>query len=73
MIVESAQQDRTFRGGLAFVAGGTSEGYGSGSDLGTAFNVEQSIFGSSVAGFQWQPGLRNRHSRWRFAAFLQAR
>jgi hypothetical protein len=56
VIVESAQQEKTLRGGLAFVAGGTSEGYGSGSDLGTAFNVEQSIFGSSVLGFNGSLG-----------------
>jgi hypothetical protein len=55
VIVESSQ-DRPFRGALAFVAGGASQGYGSGSDLGTAFNLEQSIFGSSVLGFNGSLG-----------------
>jgi len=56
VIVEAAQQDRALRGGLAFVAGGTSEGYGSASDLGTAFNLEHSIFGSSTLGFNGSLG-----------------
>lgn len=56
VMVESAQQEKTLRGALAFVAGGTNEGYGSSSDLGTAFNVEQSIFGSSVLGFNGSLG-----------------
>lgn len=56
VIIESAQQDKSLRGGLAFVAGGTSEGYGSASDLGTAFNIEQSIFGSSTLGFNGSLG-----------------
>ena len=42
---------KSFSGGLAFVAGGTSAGYGSGSDLGTAFNLEHSIFSGSTLGF----------------------
>jgi hypothetical protein len=56
VIIESAQSEKTFRGALAFVAGGTNEGYGSASDLGTAFNLEQSIFGSSVLGFNGSLG-----------------
>ncbi len=51
VVVESAQQEKSFSGGLAFVAGGTSAGYASGSDLGTAFNVEHSIFSGSTVGF----------------------
>ena len=51
VVVESSQQEKSFSGGLAFVAGGTSEGYGSGSDLGTAFNLERSIFSGSSIGF----------------------
>jgi len=50
VMVESAQQERSFSGGLAFVAGGTSAGYGSGSDLGTAFNLERSVFSGSTLG-----------------------
>src|SRR5208283_5623846 len=44
IVVESGSQDRSMKGTLAFMAGAASEGYGSASDLGTAFNVEQSIF-----------------------------
>ncbi len=51
VVVESAQQEKAFTGGLAFVAGGTNGGYGSGSDLGTAFNLERSIFSGSTVGF----------------------
>jgi Carboxypeptidase regulatory-like domain len=51
VIVESSQQERSFSGGLAFVAGGAGSGYASGSDLGTAFNLEHSIFSDSTLGF----------------------
>ena len=50
VVVESAQQDRSMKGTLAFMAGGSSEGYGSAADLGTAFNVEQSIFHTGTLG-----------------------
>jgi hypothetical protein len=50
-VVEANDQEKSFTGGLAFVAGGTSGGYGSASDLGTAFNVEHSIFSGSTLGF----------------------
>lgn len=51
VVVESAQSERAFTGGLAFVAGGSASGYASGSDLGTAFNLEHSIFSDSTLGF----------------------
>jgi hypothetical protein len=51
VVVESAQSEKSFSGGLAFVAGGTGAGYASGSDLGTAFNLEHSIFSDSKLGF----------------------
>jgi len=50
VIVESAGRDRFTKGTLAFMAGGSNEGYGSASDLGTAFNVEHSIFHTAVIG-----------------------
>jgi Carboxypeptidase regulatory-like domain len=50
VIVESAAQDRFTKGTLAFMAGGSNEGYGSAADLGTAFNVEHSIFRTAVVG-----------------------
>ncbi len=50
VVVESAQTERAFTGGLAFVAGGAGSGYASGSDMGTAFNLEHSIFSDSTLG-----------------------
>ncbi len=50
VVVESAQHDRSTKGTLAFMAGGSSEGYGSAADLGTAFNVEHSLFHTAVIG-----------------------
>ncbi len=44
IIVETQQEGQPLKGTLALMAGAASEGYGSASDLGTAFNVEQSIF-----------------------------
>ncbi len=51
VVVESGQSEKAFTGGLAFVAGGAGSGYASGSDLGTAFNLEHSIFSGSTLGF----------------------
>ena len=51
VVVESAKQGNSTKGTLAFMAGGASEGYGSPSDMGTAFNVEQSIFHTGTLGF----------------------
>ena len=48
VVVETGQQDRTLKGSLAFMAGGSNQGYGSSSDLGTSFTVEQSIFSTGV-------------------------
>ena len=48
VVVESAQNDRRLQGTLAFMAGGSSDGYGSSADMGTAFNVEQSIFSTGT-------------------------
>jgi hypothetical protein len=49
-VVVERQEPKALRGGLAFVAGGTNQGYGSASDLGTVFNVEHSFLGSSTLG-----------------------
>jgi len=51
IIVETQQEGQPLKGSLALMAGAASEGYGSASDLGTAFNVEQSIFHSGTLGF----------------------
>src|SRR5271167_1634520 len=50
IVVESAQRDRSTKGTLAFMAGGSNAGYGSTSDLGTAFSVEHSIFRTAIIG-----------------------
>jgi hypothetical protein len=50
VVIESSQQDHSTTGTMAFMAGGSNEGYGSTSDLGTAFNVEHSIFRTGVIG-----------------------
>jgi hypothetical protein len=44
VVVEASQQDHGLKGTLAFIAGGTNEGYGSNSDGGTSFAVEQTVF-----------------------------
>ena len=51
VIVESQQEGQPLSGTLALMAGAASEGYGSASDLGTAFKVEQSIFHTGTLGF----------------------
>lgn len=38
------KQNHEFTGNLAFVAGSTAEGYGSGSDMSTAFTLERPVF-----------------------------
>jgi len=43
VVVEGSQQDHGLKGTLAFVAGGANEGYGSNSDLGTSFALDQAI------------------------------
>ena len=44
--------DSHLKGSLAFVAGSTANGYGSGSDVGTAFSLEKGIFASDTIGLQ---------------------
>jgi len=56
VVVETGQQDRTLRGSLAFMAGGSNEGYGSSSDVGTTFTLEQSIFGTGTLAFDGSLG-----------------
>ena len=51
IIVESQQEGQPLKGTLALMAGAASDGYGSSSDLGTAFNVEQSIFHTGTLNF----------------------
>ncbi len=56
IIVETAADDRGTTGSLAFMAGGSSQGYGSAADLGTAFNVEHSLFHTSTIGVEGNLG-----------------
>jgi carboxypeptidase family protein len=56
VVVEEGQTDRGLKGSLAFIAGGANEGYGSASDVGTSFALEQSVFGNAVLGFDGSLG-----------------
>jgi Carboxypeptidase regulatory-like domain len=56
IIVESQAEGQPLKGTLALMAGAASEGYGSASDLGTAFSVEQSIFHTGTLGFSGDLG-----------------
>jgi len=56
IVVEAGQTDRGLKGSLAFIAGGANEGYGSASDMGTSFGLEQTVFGTAVLGFDGSLG-----------------
>ncbi|HUI84502.1 MAG TPA: carboxypeptidase-like regulatory domain-containing protein [Candidatus Binatia bacterium] len=51
IMVETQQEGQPLKGTLALMAGAASEGYGSASDLGTVFNIEQSLFHSGTLAF----------------------
>jgi len=59
IIVESQQEGQPLTGTLAVMAGAASEGYGSASDLGTAFNLEQSLFHTGKLAFAGDLGYGN--------------
>ena len=48
VVVEPGNTIEGLRGSLAFMAGGSNEGYGSASDMGTAFTLEQSILAQGI-------------------------
>jgi len=50
------QQGHDLRATLSFLAGSAAEGYGSGSDMSTAFAVERSIFSADRVGFSGNVG-----------------
>ncbi|HYV74466.1 MAG TPA: carboxypeptidase-like regulatory domain-containing protein [Candidatus Binatia bacterium] len=56
VVVEASQSDHGLKGSLAFMAGGTNEGYGSSSDVGTTFAIEQSVGTFGVVGFDGSLG-----------------
>ena len=53
VVVESAQQDRSTKGTLAFMAGGSNEGYGSASDLGNGLQRRAFAF-SHRSHWRWR-------------------
>jgi len=59
IVVETAAEGQPLTGTLALMAGAASEGYGSASDLGTAFNIEQSLFHTGTLGFAGDLGYGN--------------
>jgi hypothetical protein len=56
VIAESGKGDRELKGTLSFLAGSPSEGFGSDSDMSTAFSMEKSIFSSSTIGLRGNVG-----------------
>jgi hypothetical protein len=51
LIVEKGDSDQSLKGTLALMAGAGSEGFGSASDLGTAFSIERSLFHTGTLKF----------------------
>jgi hypothetical protein len=56
LIVETQNEGQPLKGTLALMAGAASDGYGSASDLGTAFSIEQSLFHTGTFGFSGDLG-----------------
>jgi hypothetical protein len=54
--VVAEKQNHELRGTLSFFSGSAAEGYGSGSDMSTAFTVERSIFSDSRVNFSGNVG-----------------
>jgi hypothetical protein len=59
VVVESSEQDQPLKGSLGLMAGAGSEGYGSAGDLGTSFNLEQSLFHTGTLGVAGNLGYGN--------------
>lgn len=53
---ENQNQSHEMRGSLSFVAGSAADGYGTGSDMSTAFNLERSIFSDGMLSFSGDLG-----------------
>ncbi len=56
IVVEASQQDHVLKGSLAFMAGGSNDGYGSASDMGTVFTVDPSQFSWGAFAFDGSLG-----------------
>jgi hypothetical protein len=50
------KQDHPLSGSLSFLAGSTSDGYGSGSDMNTGFTLERSVFSTGRVGMSGNVG-----------------
>jgi hypothetical protein len=50
------KQDHEFRGSLSFFGGSAADGYGTGSDMSTAFTLERSIFSDGLLAFSGNVG-----------------
>ena len=59
VVVEAGTQDHGLKGSLAFMAGDANEGYGSASDMGTSFTLEQSVFSTRTLSFDGSLGAGN--------------
>jgi len=55
--------DHELRGTLSFLAGSSSEGYGSGSDMSTSFTLERSIFSTGRMGMSGNVTLRGNNKK----------
>jgi hypothetical protein len=53
---EGQKREHDLRASLSVVAGSSAEGFGSGSDLGTGFSLERSIFSADTIGLQGNIG-----------------
>ena len=53
---EEQKSNHDLKGSLSFVAGSSADGFGSASDLGTAFTLERSVFSSDTIGLQGNIG-----------------
>src|SRR5579863_7791599 len=56
LLAESAKSDRDLKGTLSFLAGSPSEGFGSESDMSTAFSMEKGIFSADTIGLRGNVG-----------------
>ncbi len=56
IVVESADQDQPLKASVGLMAGAAGDGYGSPADLGTSFNVEQSLFHTGTLGLSGDLG-----------------
>jgi hypothetical protein len=58
-VSQEGKGDARLKGAVAFVAGSPSTGFGSASDLSTAFSLERSIFSTGTMGFSGSVGYGN--------------